>query len=202
MPTSATGTWTDAPDRSAHTPRLIARLPRRRRRRTPGFTLIEILVVVVIVAIVASVAVISVNAVGRDTELADETRRLTGLIDMVREQAEMEGRDYALRLEEERYDFMLFDVRRNDWLIIDEDRFLRPRELPEGLLMEDDPAAVERRLGKPDRREEFEGARKVNGKPQDELWYEYDAKGYQIIFWRLAGEPYRIRFIKIAEPDK
>ena len=113
-----------------------ARVMARRLRPaalSPGFTLIEILVVVVIIAIVASVAVISVNALGRDTEISDETRRLVGLIGMVREQSEMEGRDYGLRLEEERYDFMLFDVRRNDWLPIEEDRLLRTRELPAGL---------------------------------------------------------------------
>jgi general secretion pathway protein H len=133
MPTSATGTWTEATDRSARTPRLIARSPRRPGRGAPGFTLIEILVVVVIIAIVASIAVISVNAIGRDTEIADETRRLSGLIGLVREQAEMEGRDYGLRLEEGKYDFVLFDVRRNDWLTVADDRLLRPRELPAGL---------------------------------------------------------------------
>jgi general secretion pathway protein H len=101
--------------------------------RSAGFTLIEILVVVVIIAIVASVAVISVNALGRDTEIADETRRLVGLIGMVREQAEMEGRDYGLRLEEARYDFMLHDVRTDQWQVIEDDRLLRPRELPPGL---------------------------------------------------------------------
>jgi general secretion pathway protein H len=90
-------------------------------------------VVVVIIAIIASVAVLSVNALGRDTQIGDETRRLNGLIGMVREQAEMEGRDYGLRLEEGKYDFLLFDVRRNDWLTISEDKLLRPRELPAGL---------------------------------------------------------------------
>ena len=133
MPTSATGTWTDAPHRSARTPRLIFRTPRRVSGGAPGFTLIEILVVVVIIAIVASIAVISVNAIGRDTEIADETRRLSGLIGLVREQAEMEGRDYGLRIEEGKYDFVLFDVRRNDWLTVVDDRLLRPRELPAGL---------------------------------------------------------------------
>lgn len=133
MPISATGPWTEAPDRSARTLRLIARSPRRLSRGAPGFTLIEILVVVVIVAIVASIAVISVSAIGRDTEIADETRRLSGLIGLVREQAEMEGRDYGLRIEEGKYDFVLFDVRRNDWLTVVDDRLLRPRELPAGL---------------------------------------------------------------------
>lgn len=112
---------------------MIDRVPRRRCPRPHGFTLVEILVVVVIIAIVASVAVISVNALGRDTEIGDETRRLSGLIGMVREQAEMEGRDYGLRLEEGKYDFLLYDVRRDQWRSIDEDRLLRPRALPEGV---------------------------------------------------------------------
>ncbi len=89
--------------------------------------------VVVIIAIVASVAVISVGVLGRDTEIGDETRRLVGLIGMVREQAEMEGRDYGLRLEEKKYDFLLHDVRQDEWLPIEEDKLLRPRELPAGL---------------------------------------------------------------------
>ncbi len=112
------------------------RIPHDHRAPCPppdGFTLIEILVVVVIIAIVASVAVISVNALGRDTEISDETRRLSGLIGIVREQAEMEARDYGLRLEEEKYDFLIHDVRRNEWLVLEEDNLLRPRELPAGL---------------------------------------------------------------------
>lgn len=133
MPTSATGTWTDALRPRRRDAGDSGRVAPRSRTGSCGFTLIEILVVVVIIAIVASVAVISVNALGRDTEIGDETRRLSGLIGMVREQAEMEGRDYGLRLEEGKYDFVLFDVRRNDWLTIDTDKLLRPRELPEGL---------------------------------------------------------------------
>lgn len=116
----------------------IASGMRNRHLRAPrpssgGFTLIEILVVVVIIAIVASVAVISVNALGRDTEIRDETRRLVGLIGLVHEQAEMEGRDYGLRLEEEKYDFLIHDVRLDEWRAIEADNLLRPRRLPAGL---------------------------------------------------------------------
>ena len=103
--------------------------------RPRGFTLIELLVVVVIIAIIASVAVLSVNALGRDTQLSEETDRLSALLSMVKEQAEMQHRDYGLRLEEARYTFLRFDVRRGEWLEVPGDKLLRARELPEGLRM-------------------------------------------------------------------
>lgn len=101
--------------------------------RSRGFTLVEVLVVVVIIAILASVAVLSVGALGRDTQLSEETDRLSALLSMVKEQAEMQHRDYGLRLEEKRYSFLRFDVRTGDWVEVAGDRLLRPRELPEGV---------------------------------------------------------------------
>ena len=59
-------------------------------------------------------------------------------------------------------------------------------EPPEKLTLADDPATVERKLGK----------------PQDELWHEYEAKGYSIILRRSPGEPYGIHPISIGEPEK
>ena len=59
-----------------------------------------------------------------------------------------------------------------------------------------------RGVREPDARDEFEGVRKVNGKPQHELWHKYEAKAYWIIFRRLPGEPYRIHSISIGEPEK
>lgn len=75
-------------------------------------------------------------------------------------------------------------------------------ELPEKLTPADDPATVERKLGKPDTRDEFEGVRKVNGKPQDAPWHKYEAKAYWISFRRLRGEPCRTHSISIGEPEK
>jgi general secretion pathway protein H len=103
--------------------------------RPRGFTLIELLVVVVIIAVIASVAVLSVGALGRDTQISEETDRLSALLAMVKEQAEMQHRDYGLRLEEARYSFLRFDVRTGEWVEVAGDRLLRARELPEGLRM-------------------------------------------------------------------
>ena len=75
-------------------------------------------------------------------------------------------------------------------------------ELPEKLTLADDPATVERKLGKPDTRDEFEGVRKVNGKPQVELWHTYEAGAYRLIFRRLPGEPDPIHPISIGEAEK
>ena len=102
-------------------------------RASLGFTLIEILVVVFIIAIMVSVTVISVHSLGRDTEIRDETRRLVGLIGSVHEQAEMEGRDFGLRLKEQEYEFLAYDARRDEWQSAADDDLLRPRQLPPGL---------------------------------------------------------------------
>lgn len=114
----------------------MSRLAIRRRGKvspSPGFTLIEILVVVFIIGILVSVTLISVHALGRDTEIRDETTRLVGLIGAVHEQAEMEGRDFGLRFQEREYEFLAYDPRRDEWQAIEGDDLLRPRQLPPGL---------------------------------------------------------------------
>lgn len=112
-------------------------MPIASRLRSPylqsAFTLIEIMVVVVIVAIVVSVAVLSVNVLGRDTEVTDETRRLQALFTLIKEQAEMQNRDFALRLEETGYQFMRFDVRRGLWQTVEGDDFFRRHAFPAGV---------------------------------------------------------------------
>jgi general secretion pathway protein H len=105
----------------------------RSRTGSAGFTLIEILVVVFIIGILVSVTLISVSALGRDNELRDETRRLVGILEAVQEQAQMEGRDFGLRLQEQQYEFLVYDPRKDLWQAVDGDDLLRPRSLPPGL---------------------------------------------------------------------
>jgi general secretion pathway protein H len=107
-----------------------------RRAQSPqaGFTLVELLVVLVIIGVIAAGAVLAVTTTGRDNELEREGERLAALTGYVREQAELETREYGLRLLADRYEFVRFDARSGQWIPVEDDVVLRPRELPEGLL--------------------------------------------------------------------
>jgi general secretion pathway protein H len=101
--------------------------------RSKGFTLVEILVVVVIMAIVIGLAILSIGTTGRDTQLDEESRRIEGLVGMLHERALLEGRDFGVRIEPSAYEFVVYDLRRDRWLTLDQEHEFRHRELPKGL---------------------------------------------------------------------
>jgi general secretion pathway protein H len=119
MPTLATGTW--------------ASKPRIRRAGSVGFTLIEIMIVVFIIGLISAAAVITFGGESRDTELDKEAERLDALLDYVREQAELQTRDYGFRTNRTTYQFVVFEPLTNEWKLAEEDDALRERKLPEGL---------------------------------------------------------------------
>jgi general secretion pathway protein H len=119
MPISATGTLTSKPSRSRHA--------------SAGFSLLELLVVVVIIGIVAGAIVLSTDIVGRDREAEREAQRLRSLIELLREEALMQTRDYGVLFSRRGYRFYIYDYQQSMWIEPAEDRLLAARELPERL---------------------------------------------------------------------
>jgi general secretion pathway protein H len=120
MATSATGTSNNATT-------LL------RRRAASGFTLLELLVVIVIIGIITSMATISVRVLGGDHQMQQEAERLQAIVTQVREDAMLQGRDIGLRVDQQGYDFLSYDARKELWETVDNDPLLRERALPEGL---------------------------------------------------------------------
>jgi general secretion pathway protein H len=101
--------------------------------RNKGFTLVEILVVLLIITVVISLTVLTVSSTGRDSQLDEESRRIEGLVGLLHERALLEGRDFGLRIEPAAYEFVVYDPRRDRWLMMDQDREFRHRDLPRGV---------------------------------------------------------------------
>jgi type II secretion system protein H len=107
----------------------------RQRGFTPrGFTLMELAIVAFIIALMAAMAIVTFSGERKDEELVKEAERLDALFDYVREQAELQTRDYGFRINRTTYSFVVFDVLGNQWRPVDEDDALRAREIPEGIL--------------------------------------------------------------------
>ena len=91
------------------------------------------MIVVVIIGVISATVLLSVNLTGRDKDLEKESDRLLTLVNYVREQAEMQTREFGVLVHDDGYQFVAYDTRRKLWREIYEDDVLRQRKLPDGL---------------------------------------------------------------------
>lgn len=91
------------------------------------------LVVVAIIGLVSAGIMLTVSLSGRDPDLTRESDRLFTLINYAREQAELQTREYGILFQEDGYEFLAYDPRREQWRSAFEDDALIARALPAGI---------------------------------------------------------------------
>lgn len=99
-----------------------------------GFTLLELMVVIVIVGIMFSFLALSINTSSPEESIKKEAMRLDQLIELALEEAILRGEEYALVFKPDSYQFARLSE--NGWQLINDDRLLRPRTLPNEITLE------------------------------------------------------------------
>lgn len=108
----------------------------RLRHRQPGFTLIELLVVIVIIGTIVSISLLSIGVGGDDEDVDRERRRFASLMEMVRDDAMLQGREFGVEVMLSSYRFVEFDPLARQWVEPPLDDLYALRELPEGIELE------------------------------------------------------------------
>lgn len=122
-------------------------------RYPAGFTLVEILVVIVIVGTVVSIAMLSFGVLGNDRELQTEARRFVSLLELARDDATMQSREFGIELMTGSYRFVEYDSLAGRWVEVPGDDTLRLRALPDDeefelyledkrILLDENPAEI------------------------------------------------------------
>ncbi len=125
------------------------RFPTSPPRRRAGFSLLEVLVVVFIIGILATMFTLSVGILGTDSELDEETGRLQALLDLAREEAVTRGLEFGVHFYPDGYEFATYQEDfveyfdpgddsqdQSEWTVLSFDTMLKPRTLPEGVVIE------------------------------------------------------------------
>lgn len=93
--------------------------------------MLELLVVVAIIGVFVGAAVLSVGVTGNDRESERQIARLKGVLDLVREEALMQSRDYGVFFSRSAYRFYTYDYGLQAWSAPTDDRLLTQHSIGE-----------------------------------------------------------------------
>ena len=99
-------------------------------RRAAGFTLIELLLVLVLLA-TSAVAVILALPESQEDKVQEQAARFYHLVQLLGEDALLNGMDYGVRVERDRYQFL--QLTSQDWQPIKESRYFTEVAMDEGI---------------------------------------------------------------------
>jgi len=178
-----------------------------------GFTLIELLVVMVIVATVVSIGMLSFDLLGSDRDLTTEGQRFAALVEVVQDEAAMQGREFGIELMTTGYRFVEYDALTGQWADVPGDETLRLRALPEELefelFLEDKRIQLENDPATFDDPEETSGRSATDVYSPHLLVYSSgDATPFELHIWRryddsrvaLRGDA--LGAVEIVKPDE
>jgi len=114
---------------------MIRQIPEKTRRRNAGLTLFELLVVIAIVGIASTMVVMSLNPAGPDGRVKTEARRLTKLIELAIDESVLTGSHTGFGLTRNGYGFFRQDHETGAWRTLETTGPLRPRALPEEVVL-------------------------------------------------------------------
>lgn len=100
------------------------------KKRAAGFTLIEMMLVLVLLATSAVAVIISLPE-SKDDKVKDEAARFYQLVQLLGEDALLNGVDYGIRIERHRYQFL--ELTRDDWQPIKESKFFTEVDVGEDI---------------------------------------------------------------------
>ena len=94
------------------------------------------MVVVVIIGLFAGMAVLSMGLLGNDRDVEREAFRLRSLLNLLREEALMQSRDYGVLFTDSGYRFYTYDYQMAGWVLPPGENLFVAHDLGEGLTVD------------------------------------------------------------------